>query len=76
MGHFARNCPHCNNRGRPQGRRPLANLIDMEDPYSDNLTESTSSTKYGAIQAQITSMMQQKMEEITTKFGAEDFQEA
>jgi hypothetical protein len=54
----------------------LANLIDMEDPYSDNLTESTSSTKYGAIQAQITSMMQQKMEEITTKFGAEDFQEA
>jgi hypothetical protein len=49
MGHFARNCPHCNNRGRPQGRRPTANLIDMEDSYSDNLTESTSSTKYNAI---------------------------
>jgi hypothetical protein len=76
MGHFARNCPHCNNRERPQGRRPAANLIDMEDTYSDNLMESTSSTKYNAIQAQITSMMQQEMEEITAKFGAEDFQEA
>jgi hypothetical protein len=54
----------------------MANLIDMEDSYSDNLTESTSSTKYDAIQAQIASMMQQEMEEITAKFGAEDFQEA
>jgi hypothetical protein len=74
MGHFARNCPHCNNRGRAQGRRPTTNLIDMDDPYSDNLTESTS--KYDAIQAQIVSMTQQEMEEITAKFGAEDFQEA
>jgi hypothetical protein len=48
----------------------------MEDPYSDNLTESTSSTKYDALQAQIASMTQQEMEEITAKFGAEDFQEA
>jgi hypothetical protein len=76
MGHFTRNCPHRNNQGRPQGRRPTANLIDMDDPYSDNLTEPTSSTKYDAIQAQIASMMQQEMEEITAKFGAEDFQEA
>jgi hypothetical protein len=76
MGHFARNCPHRNNRGRPQGRRPTANLIDMDDSYSDNLTESTLSTKYNAIQAQIASMTQQEMEEIMAKFGAEDFQEA
>jgi hypothetical protein len=48
----------------------------MEDAYSDNLTESTSSTKYNAIQAQIALMMQQEMEEITAKYGAEDFQEA
>jgi hypothetical protein len=76
MGHFARNCPHHNNRGRAQGRRPTANLIDMDNPYSDNMTKSTSSTKYDAIQAQIASMTQQEMEEITAKFGAEDFQEA
>jgi hypothetical protein len=48
----------------------------MEDSYSYNLTESTSNTKYDAIQAQITSMTQQEMEEITAKFRAEDFQEA
>jgi hypothetical protein len=76
MGHFARNCPHHNNQGRPQGRCPTANLIDMDDSYSNNLTESTSNTKYNTIQAQITSMTQQEMEEITAKFGAEDFQEA
>jgi hypothetical protein len=76
MGHFARNCPHHNNRGRPQRRHPTTNLIDMDDSYSDNLTESTSSTKYDAIQAQIASMTQQEMEEIMAKFGAEDFQEA
>jgi hypothetical protein len=48
----------------------------MEDSYSDNLTKSMSSTKYDTIQAQIASMMQQEMEEITAKFGAEEFQEA
>jgi hypothetical protein len=48
----------------------------MDNSYSDNMTESTSSTKYDAIQAQIVSMTQQEMEEITAKFGAEDFQEA
>jgi hypothetical protein len=48
----------------------------MEDSYSDNLTKSTSSTKYDTIQAQIASMTQQEMEEIMAKFGAEDFQEA
>jgi hypothetical protein len=74
MGHFTRNCPHCNNRGRAQGQRPTANLIDMDDSYSNILTESTS--KYDAIQVQIVSMTQQEMEEIMAKFGAEDFQEA
>jgi hypothetical protein len=54
----------------------MANLIDMDDSYSNNLTKSTSSTKYNAIQAQIVSMTQQEMEEITAQFGAEDFQEA
>jgi hypothetical protein len=48
----------------------------MDNSYSDKLTKSTSSTKYNTIQAQIASMMQQEMEEITAKFGAEDFQEA
>jgi hypothetical protein len=45
----------------------------MEDSYSDNLTESTSSTKYNAIQAQIASMMQQEMEELRRSSGRRIF---
>ena len=40
------------------------------------MTERTPLSKYDTIQNQIAHMTKEEMEELTSKFGAQDFQEA
>ena len=79
-GHFARNCTRNNTRSEGRGRRPTANLIDFEEGYASPAPSYTSGSnatnKYDAIQSQIASMSKEEMEELTARFGAQDFQEA
>jgi Retrotransposon gag protein/Zinc knuckle len=79
-GHFARNCTRGNSRNEGRGRRPTANLIDFDEGYTSPAPSYTSgpsaTNKYDAIQNQIASMSKEEMEELTARFGAQDFQEA
>jgi hypothetical protein len=79
-GHFTRNCTRRNARDEGRGRRPTANLINFEEGYTSPAPSYTSGSsaanKYDAIQTQIASMSKEEMEELTVRFGAQDFQEA
>ena len=82
-GHFARNCPQRNAQGGRRDRRASANLIDFNDDDASSTaftpsytTERNPLSKYDAIQNQIAHMTKEEMEELTSKFGAQDFQEA
>ena len=82
-GHFARNCPQRNAQGGRRDRRTSANLIDFNDDDTSSttfgpsyMTEQTPLSKYDTIQNQIAHMTKEEMEELTSKFGAQDFQEA
>ena len=79
MGHFARNCSQRVQQDRRPNRCTTANLIDFEDDHSaapSYTTEPSTMSKYDAIQSQIAHMTKEEMEELTSKFGAQDFQEA
>ena len=79
-GHFARNCTQNNNRSEGRGRQPTANLIDFDDEYASSIPSNSSgpstTNKYDTIQNQIAHMSKEEMEELTARFGAQDFQEA
>ena len=79
MGHFMRNCSQRVQQDRRPNRRTTANLIDFEDDHSaapSYTTEPSTMSKYDAIQSQIAHMTKEEMEELTSKFRAQDFQEA
>ena len=79
-GHFARNCTRNNPRNEGRGRCPAANLINFDEGYASPAPSYTSgpsaTSKYDVIQSQIASMLKEEMEELTARFGAQDFQEA
>ena len=82
-GHFAQNCPQRNAQGGRKDRRTNANLIDFNDDDASSTTFAPSYTternplsKYDMIQNQIAHMTKEEMEELTSRFGAQDFQEA
>ena len=58
----------------------MANLIDFDEEYTSPAPSytpgSSAANKYDAIQNQIASMSKEEMEELTARFGAQDFQEA
>ena len=82
-GHFARNCPQRNAQEGGRNRHANANLIDFNDDNASSTTftpsyttEQPSLSKYDTIQNQIAHMTKEEIEELTSKFGAQDFREA